>query len=526
MDRYSEVERKFDADPGMSLPDLTGEAGSVGEARESQLDATYFDTADARLARHHITLRRRTGGDDAGWHLKLPAGQDERTEVRLSLGRATRTVPAALVREVRAIAGDRPLVPIATLHTTRIERRLLDADGNALAAIADDTVRGQRLTGGAVEESTWREVEVELLDGDRAVLDDVSGRLRAAGLTPSRSSSKLARVLGDFAAASTPEVGDARRATAGAVVLAYLQEHVERLVGCDRGVRSDQPEAVHDMRVATRRLRSTLATYRPLLDREQIDPIREELKWLGEALGGPRDAEVLRLRMLDLVTAQPDELDLGPVGSRIDSELAGRHRLAVVDLRKVLDNDRYFRLLNALDDLLTSPPLTARADKPARKQLPALVGRVARRVDRAARAVADDLTPQERDQGLHEVRKCAKRARYAAESAIPVAGRPARRMATRMESLQNVLGEHQDSVTAQALLLELTMTDHLPVENGFAFGLLYAQERARANDARRAYKPALRKASAGKTRRWTRSDPEPRSRGRSAGSSAQRQRWP
>jgi CHAD domain-containing protein len=507
MDRYSEVERKFDADPGMSLPALTGEAGSVGEATESQLDATYFDTADARLARHHITLRRRTGGDDAGWHLKLPAGQDERTEVRLPLGRATRTVPAALVREVRAIAGDRPLVPIATLHTTRIERRLLDADGNALAAIADDTVHGQRQTGAAAEESTWREVEVELLDGDRAVLDDVSGRLRAAGLTPSRSSSKLARVLGDFAAAPPSAVGDARgraqRATAGAVVLAYLQEHVDRLVSCDRGVRSDQPGAVHDMRVATRRLRSTLATYRTLLDREQTDPIRAELKWLGEALGRPRDAEVLHQRMLDLVAAQPDEPDLGPVGSRIDSELAGRHRLALVDLQKALDRDRYFRLLNALDDLVARPPLTDRAGKPARKQLPALVGHVARRVDRAARAVADDGTPQTRDQGLHEVRKCAKRARYAAESAIPVAGKPARRMAARMESLQNVLGEHQDSVTAQALLLELTMTDHLSGENGFAFGLVYAQERVRADDARRAYKPALHKAATTRTRRWT-----------------------
>jgi len=117
--------------------------------------------------------------------------------------------------------------------------------------------------------------------------------------------------------------------------------------------------------------------------------------------------------------------------------------------------------------------------------------------------VADDGTPQARDQGLHEVRKCAKRARYAAESAIPVAGKSARRLETRMESLQNVLGEHQDSVTAQALLLELTMTDHLSGENGFAFGLLYAQERARANHARRAYIPGLRKASAGKTRRWT-----------------------
>ena len=507
MSRYQEIERKFDADPGTPLPGLSETGGTVSDPVQSQLDATYFDTADARLARHHITLRRRTGGEDAGWHLKLPAGKDERTEVRLPLGRAPRTVPAALAREVRAIVRDRPLVPIAALQTTRIERRLLDADGNALAAVADDTVHGQRLTGGAAQESTWREVEVELLDGTRAFLEAVSDRLRAAGLTPSGSSSKLARVLGDFAV-QTPAVPDAvtmsRRATAAAVVLAYLQEHVDQLVTCDRGVRSDQPGAVHDMRVATRRLRSTLATYRPLLDQELTDPIRTELKWLGQALGHPRDAEVLHQRMLELVAAQSGQLDLGPIRDRIDSELDARHRRALVDLQKALDSDRYFRLLNTLDELLSQPPLTARAGKPARKQLPTLVGHVARRVDRAARAVTDEHTPAARNQGLHEVRKCAKRARYAAESAMPVAGKPARSMATRMESLQNVLGEHKDSVTAQALLLELTMTDHLSAENGFAFGLLYAQERARADDARRSYKQALRKASAKKTRRWTR----------------------
>jgi CHAD domain-containing protein len=507
MSRYQEIERKFDADPGTPLPDLSETGGAVSDPMESQLDATYFDTADARLARHRITLRRRTGGEDAGWHLKLPAGKNERTEVRLPLGRATRTVPAALSREVRAIVRDRPLVRIATLQTTRIERLLLDGHGNALAAVADDTVHGQRLTGGAAEESTWREVEVELLDGTKAFLEVVSDRLRVAGLTPSGSSSKLARVLGDFAAAQPALPGAldmSRQATAAAVVLAYLQEHVDQLVTCDRGVRSDQPGAVHDMRVATRRLRSTLATYRPVLDRERTDPIRAGLKWLGQALGRPRDAEVLHQRMLDLVAAQSDQLDLGPIRDRIDSELDARHRRALVDLQEALDGDRYLRLLNALDDLLAHPPLTARAGKPARKQLPTLVGQAARRVDRAAQAVADEPTPQARDQGLHEVRKCAKRARYAAESAIPVAGKPARRMATRMESLQNVLGEHQDSVTAQALLLELTMTDHLSGENGFAFGLLYAQERVRADDARRAYKPALRKASTGKTRQWTR----------------------
>src|SRR5450759_5050744 len=507
MDRYSEVERKFDADPGALLPDLSGAAAAVSEAVESQLDATYFDTADTSLARYRITLRRRTGGDDAGWHLKLPAGLDERTEVRLPLGRATRKVPVALAREVRALVRDRTLVPIAVLHTTRIERRLLDGDGNTLATIADDTVHGQRLADGAVQESTWREVEVELLHGDRSLLDAVSSQLQAGGLTPSESSSKLARVLGD-SAHPTPEaapeaMSSAGRVTAGAVVLAHLRDQGDRLVLHDRGARSDEPDAVHQMRVATRRLRSALATYRPLLDRERTDPVRDELKWLGQILGGARDAEVLHWRLQDLLAAQPEELVLGPVGRRVDVELGARHRAARGNLVVALDGDRYLQLLDTLDDLVTAPPLTARAGKRAGKELPALVGSAAGRVERAARAVADDSTPGARDRGLHEVRKSAKRARYAAETAVPVAGTPATELAEGMEALQDVLGEHQDSVAARALLLELSVAALLAGEDGFTYGLLYAQELALAEEARGAYGRALRRASTRKVRQWT-----------------------
>src|SRR5450631_391978 len=508
MTRYREIERKFDADPGMPLPDPSGAGGTVSEALESKLDATYFDTADAQLARHRITLRRRTGGADAGWHLKLPAGQDERTEVRLPLGRATSAVPDALVRVVRAIVRDHPLVPIATLHTARTERRLLDAEGNALASIADDTVHGRRLTGEAVAVSTWREVEVELLDGDRSFLDEVSGRLRDAGLTPSESSSKLARVLGDIAAGPPPATPDAMsqagRATAGAVVLEYLQEQVDQLVMGDRDARADESGPVHTIRAATCRLGSALATYRPLLDRDRIDPVGKELKWLGQVLDRSRDVEVLHRRLRDLVAAQPDELATGPVGRRVDLELGDRRRGTHTDLVAALEGDRYFRLLDALDDLLADPPLTARAGKQAHKQLPALVSRAAQRVDRAARAAADDASPQARGQGLGEVAQSARRARYAAESAIPVAGKPARRLADRMKSLQDVLGEHRDALAARELLLELAAAAHLQGEDESPFAVLAALERTRAIDARRAYGPALRKASTTRRRRWTR----------------------
>jgi CHAD domain-containing protein len=508
MTRHREVERKFNADPSALLPDLSVAAAAVSEAVESQLDATYFDTADTRLARHRITLRRRTGGDDAGWHLKLPAGLDERTEIRLPLGRATRTVPPALVGEIRAIVRNRPLIPIAILHTTRLERRLLDDAGNALATIADDTVHGQRLRDGADEVSTWREVEVELLDGDRSLLDTVSSQLCAAGLTPSESSSKLARVLGDSAPLPPEAVPDklssAGKATAGAVVLAHLRAQVDELVARDRGARSDEPDAVHQMRVATSRVRSALATYRTLLDRERTVPVCEELKWLEQVLERARDTELLHWRLQDLVATQPDELVLGPVRRRVDLELGSRHRAALANLVAALDDDRYLRLLDALDSLLADPPLTARAGRPARTQLPALVGHAARRVDRAVLGVADDGTPRARDRGLHKVGRSAKRARYAAESAVPVAGKPATRLANRMEALQDILGEHHHSVAAQALLLELAVAAQESGENGFTYGLLYAQERTDAIDVRRAYGAALKRTATTRARRWTR----------------------
>jgi CHAD domain-containing protein len=119
---------------------------------------------------------------------------------------------------------------------------------------------------------------------------------------------------------------------------------------------------------------------------------------------------------------------------------------------------------------------------------------------------ANEITWADRAQqpGLHEVRKSAKRARYAVEPAVPVSGKPATRLAIRMKALPNVLGEHQDSVAAQSPLLELAIAALEPGKNGFPFGLLYAQERTRANDVHRAHQPALRQASTTRARRWTR----------------------
>jgi CHAD domain-containing protein len=507
MGRFREIERKFEVEPGNPLPDLTTVDGvaTVTEPTETNLEATYFDTSDMRLIGHRTTLRQRTGGADEGWHLKLPGEGDARTEVRLPLKRTPLKVPKPLVKEVGVLTRGRELSPVAVLRTTRLERQLLDENGAELAVVADDTVRAERPDNGSVDLTAWREIEVELVDGDPDLLDAVSRALESAGLRRSESKSKLQRVLGDTVPAQP--TGKPQKLTKSSrardVVLAHLRGQVEELIARDRGARTDEPDAVHKMRVATRRLRSALSTYRPLLDREQTDPIRDELKWLGAELGEPRDAEVMRDRISQLAAGQPDELLLGPVHRRIDIEMGRRHQTAHAALVKALGKRRYLRLLDTLDDLLADPPFTGKAKRKAKRVLPAMVARATRRVDRAVAEADAATTEEERDLRLHEVRKSAKRARYAAESVAPVFGKPARRLAKRMEKLQEVLGEHQDSVVTRGVLRELAVAAHGAGENGFTFGLMYGDERSRGDAAKRGYEPVLRAAASKRVRKWT-----------------------
>jgi inorganic triphosphatase YgiF len=196
-----ETERKYDVGSGFVLPDLAGAGGSASMAPPDVqlLEATYFDTDDLRLIAAHITLRRRTGGDDAGWHIKLPVGGDTRREVHFPLGPPDRVVPGEIAAEVTRWSGGAPLHPVARLETRRTVRRLLSESGEVLAEVADDQVTGSRPDPADPEtwrlQDTWREVEVELKSGTPDLLDAAAARLASAGATPSRSASKLARVL-------------------------------------------------------------------------------------------------------------------------------------------------------------------------------------------------------------------------------------------------------------------------------------------------------------------------------------------
>ncbi|WP_432534007.1 CYTH and CHAD domain-containing protein [Kineococcus arenarius] len=507
---HDEVELKYAVGEDFVLPELDG---LDGEARTDRLEAVYFDTPGQRLAAARVTLRRRTGGEDAGWHLKLPLA-GARREVRLPPGRATRKVPAQLQRLVSALAGGEPLVPVAQLTTTRTVRHVVDTDGRVLAEVADDRVEARRLLteGPAPEPETWRELEVELVEGDRQLLSDLDAQLRAHGVVEAPHGSKLARALGTPPAA--PAAAPLKRSSpAGAVVGAHLAAQVSVIVSGDPMVRLDEPDSVHKVRVATRRLRSALKTYRPLFAEGVPEALREELSWLADELGGARDAEVMRDRLVAAVgELDPVEgEDPAATATALREVLEADYRAAHDELLRALDGERYAALLARLEELvaapLDGPPFSPLALEKAKDVLPGMVRATDRKLRKRVRAAyaadADPAVPAvEADHLFHDARKRAKEARYAGESLVPVWGEEAKAYAKAVEGLQEVLGEHQDSVVVREVLHRLAGRD--PQALAFTCGRLYAAEVGHAAASREAVDAAWEAASSRKLRRWLR----------------------
>ena len=305
--RVRETERKYEAPAELELTDPAQLFGlAVGSQDEFELDATYFDTADLRLARAGLTLRRRVGGDDAGWHLKLPVDADSRDELRLPLGRAKHKPPARFVALTRVHTRGEVLKPVAKLVTRR--RRWTLTDGGAeVAELAEDRVHGVALNP-VSNEVEWRELEIELVgDGSPQLLEACEAELRAIGVRRSDAPSKLSRVLGDRLTDRAEPAPPGKRATAGAVVLAYLREQIAILRAHDPLVRLDAPDAVHKTRVSARRIRSVLQGYRRILDRSATAELVADLRWLGAELAPARDGEVLAAHIDAAVDALPDD---------------------------------------------------------------------------------------------------------------------------------------------------------------------------------------------------------------------------
>jgi CHAD domain-containing protein len=501
----NETEAKYDAPAGRALPglgDLPRVAGTSGPDEE-KLEADYYDTGDLRLMRTGITLRRRRDGHDAGWHLKLPAGPGTRREIRLPLGRAGAGVPRELAELVRVYTRSEPLRPVARMTTRRQRLILLGRSGESLAEVAADDVSAQALADGE-KVSQWREVEVELTGGGLGLLRAADKLLRRDGLRPAGRAAKLERALAGQLPGPASEPPLTPSSPAGQVVLAYLRAHTEKLKSLDPMVRMDEPDAVHQMRVATRRLRSTLRSFGRIIPRSDTLGLAGELKWLGDLLGEARDGEVLAGHLEANLRRMPAELAVGPVQARVRGHFAPAQAAARDAVLAALGSERYFSLLGELDRLIASPPLTRRAVRPAAGVLPKAVRRgywqTSRRMRRARRAAAGPP----RDMALHQARKAAKRARYAGEAVAPALGKEARRFTRQMKNLQSVLGDHQDTVIARQVDRELGMNAHLADENAFSYGLLYGRDACDGERLQARAHQTWQQASRSRYRRWMR----------------------
>lgn len=480
---HREVERKLRVHALFRMPELVGVVPGLhgttvdtGIARVEhrptiEMRAVYHDTDDLRLVRWGVTLRRREGGPDQGWHLKLPVeGADAavRDELRLPLeaGEAGH-VPAAMADVVTALARRKPLVPVTTLQTARTAYVLYDAEGTAVAELVDDTVS---IMDGDVVAGRFRELEVEALT-EEADLAPVVALLEAHGAMPG-ATSKAVSALGP-AALADPDVPEPQPATpddpAADAVHAHLVTHVRRFLLQDVRVRRDLPDSVHQMRVAARRLRSGLRVFSPLVEPDWSRHLRDELGWAASELGLSRDSEVLLAR-LDAHADELDEHDALLIHSHVDPYMHAKAEAGRQEALAAMRSDRHLDLLDSLVDAANHPRLTDLADQPAREVLPPLFAKAWRKLAKEVAALTLDGPSDE----WHETRITAKRARYAAEALAPVFGAPAKNLASALSNVTEQLGEHQDAFIAQETCRELA--DHFDGPTGFALGLLRAYE--------------------------------------------------
>lgn len=498
-----EREAKLVAPAGVRLPDLTDlvPGTTIATLPERDLDATYYDTADLRLARAGITVRHRSGEPGPPWTVKLPQGGRGPALARREIGFVgpPDRMPDAASDLVLGSTRGAPLAAVARLATVRLPTEIRDGGGCLLAEVVDDTVavsRGQR----PVER--FREIEVELgtaVPDGSALLRAAVARLIEAGCVAQPPVPKLVRALGKKATRPPDVVVRplAADSTVTDLVSHAIARSVTQLVRHDPGVRlGDDPEDVHQLRVATRRLRSDLRTFAGLLDRDRVRALRDELGWLATLAGAVRDTDVLtaRLRANCRTLSDADGPAVAGLLRRLDAE-AGTARAAMLGGMRT---SRYLELLGSLVAVAVEPPLADRIGA-ADRALIRVAADVARRPWRRLAAAVSALDTAPSDAALHEIRILAKRCRYAAEAVAPVVGRPATRFADAIADLQTVLGDHQDTVVAEDWLRSAAAADPA---TGIAAGQLIAVEGGQRARLRTQWPATWRTASDKSLRTW------------------------
>lgn len=506
-----EVESKFEVGVDTPAPHPDAFAPLVADSPvDHELSATYYDTEDLSLTRHKVTLRRRTGGDDEGWHLKLPSHAG-RVELQAPLGDE---VPADLVTAVAGLIRRRPLQPIARIDNNRRVVLLRDTAGTAVVEFCDDRVTTESFVDGG-SAAGWREWEAELVDptlpGAHDHLATVAAACMDAGATSSSSSSKLARAVGDLPATHTPGPSPVRDA---------LAQDLGLLLDHDAGARRVTMTGVHQMRVAVRGLRSSIATYASELEAVSaaadldLARILGELKVLATVLGKLRDVQVVDERLEALAARYTDDVVSPLTRRRLRTELEAEERRAGRRVTAALLTDRYLDLLDSLHRLVRvagedpaaadsvtgaatatgagmgagAVPLTGKRRREAEDMILRGVDRQFAKFNKArTRTERDldtlDLSLAQREELTHVVRKRAKALRRNV-SALPEEGTLAvAPLRTACQRLHTVLGDVQDSVTARQWIRRIARRAESAGESTFGFGVLFEHERAFSEQA-------------------------------------------
>jgi CHAD domain-containing protein len=463
-----EREIKLDLDENFALPAFPGEP-----LPSRVFVSTYYDTDDRRLGRAGITLRRRDENGRSAWQLKLPR-ESSRLELEHEGGPAR--PPQPFRDALFGVTRGGTLESVTKLRTRRDGVLVAEEQLPVAEVVVDDVavLDGNRVVAG------FRELEVEARNGDRRALQRIERSLKRAGARAGNGVPKVLRALGDDF--STPEPGPG--AEAAEHLVAMIKAQLAAILANDPAVRlGETAEDVHQLRVATRRLRAVLRTARPLLDETWSEPVRAELAWLGDALGAVRDLDVL-IEYLEESAAtlpEPDQRALAGVVRGLTGLRSDRR----AKLQRELSTQRYLELLDALE----APRL--RASKATVEEL------AAGEFERLRKAAKGTKTDEE----LHRLRVRGKRARYTAELAERSVGKPAARFIRAAKAFQDVVGEHQDAVVAEGRLRELAE------QTGrgravFVLGRLVERQGARRSRARESLPSAWKRLEKAGLKAW------------------------
>ena len=455
-----ERELKLTVAAGFKLPPLKG-----ARLPAKLLTSVYFDTPDLRLARARITLRHRTQGRKSAWQLKLPLDCGRR---EIEMPGKSSTPPPQILDLLFIHLQDAAVQPVATLRTRRTGIRVGGSKG------ADVVLDEVAILKESSEVLIFREVEIEQLDGDASLANRLEKTLRKAGATDHDGRPKIFRAL-DLPAPQRPAPPDSD-AHASAHLRYILGRQLNAMLSRDPGVRlGGDTEDVHQMRVATRRMRSVLRVARPLLKSGWEEPLRDKLGWLGRQLGEARDLDV----QIAYFKGQSDSVKPRDRAAleRFLEYLQKKRNKVQEQLMSQLRRRRYVTLINRLIPAVRDPAMVPNVDV----TLPDLARKAFRKVREAVKELDDSASTAK----WHCVRIRTKRARYAAELSESCSGRAATRFIDKIKLIQDQLGNIQDAVIAEDHLRRFT--SRTSSHSALLAGQMVERQRQRRRQAKQAF---------------------------------------